>query len=87
MPRVFIPPELRSLTDGVEMIDVSAATVRDAVAAVDQQFPGLQMRLCDGVRLRPGLMVSVDGVFSTLRLRERVRPDSEIHFLPAIGGG
>jgi len=34
-----------------------------------------------------GIAVVVDGEVSQLGLLERVREDSEIHFLPAIGGG
>ena len=37
--------------------------------------------------LLPGVAVIVDGEASQLGLLERVRDDSEVHFLPAIGGG
>jgi hypothetical protein len=33
------------------------------------------------------LAVSVDGEIAILGLLERVSDDSEIHFVPAIGGG
>ena len=35
----------------------------------------------------PGMAVVVDGETSQLGLLEHVREDSEIHFLPALGGG
>jgi hypothetical protein len=35
----------------------------------------------------PGLAVVVDGETSQLGLLAQVREDSEIHFLPALGGG
>ena len=35
----------------------------------------------------PGLAVIVDGDVSQLGLMERVSEDTEMHFLPAIGGG
>ena len=34
-----------------------------------------------------GIAVVVDGEVSQLGLLERVKENSEIHFLPAIGGG
>ena len=37
--------------------------------------------------LLPGLAVVVDGETSLLGLLERVQENSEVHFLPAIGGG
>ena len=44
-------------------------------------------RLCDGDGLAPGLAVSVNGAASALGLLQKVKPDDEVHFLPAIGGG
>ena len=38
-----------------------------------------------GDAIAPGLAVSVDGSMTSRLLA--IRPDSEIHFLPAIGGG
>ena len=35
----------------------------------------------------PGVAVIVDGETSLLGLLERVQENSEVHFLPAIGGG
>jgi sulfur-carrier protein len=87
MPRVFVPPLLRPLTGGAETLDVAGDTVRQAIADLDRQYPGLQSRLCDGDGLKPGLTVAVDGHVRSLGLLQRVKPDSEIHFLPAIGGG
>ena len=37
--------------------------------------------------LAPGLQVCVDDVMSPRGLRVALRPASEVHFLPAIGGG
>lgn len=87
MPRVFIPPAFRSLTGGSSDLDVAGATVRQLIDELDARFPGLRQRLCDGDDLKPGLSVAVDGHVSGLGLLARVQPDSEVHFLPAIGGG
>ncbi|MBW3543633.1 MAG: MoaD/ThiS family protein [Planctomycetes bacterium] len=87
MPRAFIPPMLRPLTHGIDFVELEAANVRQLIEALDERFPGLRERLCDGDELKPGLTVAVDGVVSSVGLLARVRPASEVHFLPAIGGG
>ena len=87
MPRVFIPPLLRGLTGGVTEIAVEAANVRQAVDALEANFPGIRERLCKDDALKPGLAVTVDGNVSGLGLLQKLRPDSEVHFLPAISGG
>ncbi len=86
MPRIFIPPLLRPLT-GVDAVDVEAANVRQAIERLEEQFPGVRARLCDGDGLKPGLTVAVDGHVSSIGLLQKLKPDSEVHFLPAIGGG
>jgi sulfur-carrier protein len=87
MPTVFVPPQLRRLTGDIQQIGIEARTVREAVQALEQKFPGVQERLLQDDNLRPGLSVSVDGKVSGLGLYQKVLPDSEIHFIPAIGGG
>lgn len=87
VPTVFIPTQLRTLTDGLDHIALEAANVGDVVNALEEQFPGIKTRLCTGDELSTSLQVSVDGVMSTRGLAAKVRPDSEVHFLPAIGGG
>jgi molybdopterin synthase sulfur carrier subunit len=87
MAQVFIPPQLRDLTGGAGRLDAPGATVREVVDALEADFPGLRGRLCRDGELAPGLQVSVDHVMSQRGLRAKVGPESEIHFLPAFGGG
>ena len=87
MITVFIPPQFRSFADGAETVEVEAASVRQAIGCLDELFPGIADRLCEGDELRPGLSVSVSGRVSGLGLFQKVSPGGEIHFLPAIGGG
>ncbi|MBW3598622.1 MAG: MoaD/ThiS family protein [Planctomycetes bacterium] len=86
MPVVFIPAQLRPLT-GAAQVEVEGATVREVVAALEAKFPGIRDRLCQGDQLAPTLQVSIDSVMTTQGLRAKVSPESEVHFLPAIGGG
>jgi sulfur-carrier protein len=87
MPRVFIPPLLRPRAGGVESLEVPGRSVREVIAALDAQFPGLGHALCEGDSLRAGLTVVVDGDVSPSGLLQKLAPENEVHFLPAIGGG
>jgi molybdopterin synthase sulfur carrier subunit len=87
MPQVYIPAQMRDLSQGVEQLEVEARNVRQVIAALDAQFPGMAERLVQDGRLRPGLAVSIDGELTNQGLLARLSPDSEVHFLPAIGGG
>ncbi|MGE3819827.1 MAG: MoaD/ThiS family protein [Isosphaeraceae bacterium] len=87
MPRVFIPAPWRDLTGGVAQVEVEGTTVREAVDALEARFPGVKARLCRGDALAPGLHVSVNDVMTTRGMAAPLKPESELHFLPAIGGG
>ena len=87
MPVVFIPTLLRDLTRGVTSVCVEAGTVGEAIDALERQFPGIKARLCRGDSLAPGLQVSIGDVMTKRGLRATLKPDSEVHFLPPIGGG
>ena len=87
MARVFIPSPRRSLPAGTEEVDVIGANVREVVENLDRRYPGIRARLCIDDEMRPGLTVAVDGNVSQMGLTHKLREDSEVHFLPAIGGG
>lgn len=87
MPRVFIPPLLRTVTDGRDIVDVSGRTVGEIITELDRLFPGVQSRLVEGNRLKSGLSVGIGTRVSARGLSSKVGPDDEVHFLPAIGGG
>ena len=87
MPVVWIPSLLRELTGGRDTVTVPGATVRQVIEELERLHPGLRERLCEGGELRPGLAVVVDGQVARLGPRAPVGPESEVHFLPALGGG
>jgi len=87
MVTVFIPPLLRDAVGGLEQVEVAGATVRQIVKALETRFPGVSNRLCEGDGLRPGLTVAVNGTVSSLGMLQKVPDGSEVHFLPAVGGG
>ncbi len=87
MPTVFVPTMLQSLTNGVKQVDVEASNVRQVVDRLDELYPGLKERLVDEGQIRSNLAVAIDGEIARLGMMERVGANSEVHFVPAIGGG
>ena len=87
MPQVFIPSQLRDLTGGAAQVEAVGDTVLEVIESLEKQHPGLKERLCSGDKLAPGLQVSIDHVMSPRGLRAKLSPNSELHFLPVIGGG
>ncbi len=87
MPRVFIPAPMRDLTGGAEVVAAPGRRVGEVIEALERLHPGVKARLCDGDALRSGIAIIVDTEVSRLGLRQPVTEDSEVHFLPAIGGG
>jgi sulfur-carrier protein len=87
MPTVFIPSLLRKYTSGQESVVVPGRTVGEVVRNLDQKFPGFRDHVIEGDDIKSSLAVSVDGDMAVGGLLEQVRESSEIHFVPAIGGG
>ncbi|HXH11250.1 MAG TPA: MoaD/ThiS family protein [Alphaproteobacteria bacterium] len=87
MAIVYIPPPLQSLSGGVTQVTIDARTVRQIVQQLDALYPGMAAALVEDDELQPHIAVAVDGEFSILGLTERVSEDSEVHFIPALGGG
>jgi molybdopterin synthase sulfur carrier subunit len=72
MADVHLPPTLPPLfADLPRRLDVDAATVGEAIARLDDRWPGVRDRLCEpGPVLRPHINVFVD--------RERAALDTEL---------
>ena len=69
MATVFIPSLLRDLTGGRDTVTVPGSTVRQVIDALEQSYPGVKQRLCEGDGLRRGMTVAVDTEVSRLGLR------------------
>ena len=86
MATIFIPAPLQDLTGGLAEVELEAVSLGEVIARLEARFPGIKDRLCDDDQLSPALQASIDHVM-TRQLHADVGPDSEVHFLPAIGGG
>ena len=87
MATVYVPSLMQQLTCGQQQVVVTGATVRQIVNNLEEKFPGIKDRLVDNNRIKPNISVAVDGEITPLGMLEKVGEESEVHFLPAIGGG
>ena len=87
MATVFIPTMLQPIAGGVKQVDVEAKNVRQVIDKLDQLYPGLKERLMEENKISSSLAVAIDGEVARMGLLERVGENSEVHFVPAIGGG
>ena len=87
MATVFIPTMLQPIAGGVKQVAVEAKNVRQVIDKLDQLYPGLKERLVEENKIHSSLAVAIDGEVARMGLRERVGENSEVHFVPAIGGG
>ena len=87
MVQAFIPASLRTLTGGAQVVEIEAATLRELVAALDSQYPGIRARLCDGDALRSGLAVAINNRVLDRSLDRQLQTLDEVHFVAAVPGG
>ena len=87
MVTVFIPTMLLPVTDGVKQVELEGRNVRQVIDRLDELYPGIKDRLVEEGQIRPNLAVAIDGDVARMGLLEKVAEDSEVHFVPAIGGG
>jgi molybdopterin synthase sulfur carrier subunit len=84
---VFIPTMLLSVTGGVKHVDLEGRNVRQVIDRLDELYPGMKDRLVEDGQIRPNLAVAIDGEVARMGLLQKVGEESEVHFVPAIGGG
>ena len=87
MPIVFIPTMLLPLSGGVKQVKIDAANLRQVIDGLESLYPDIKTRLLEEGQIRPNLAVAIDGEVARLGLLEKVGEQSEVHFVPAIGGG
>jgi len=84
---VFIPTMLQKMTGGVKQVEFEAKNVRQVIEQLDRLYPGMKDRLVEEGAIRSNLAVAVDGEVARMGLLQKVGENSEVHFVPAIGGG
>jgi molybdopterin synthase sulfur carrier subunit len=90
MPSVRIPTPLRKLTNDLEVVQASGATITEIFRSLDQVFPGLKERICDEagqVRRFVNVYVNDEDIRFLQEAATPVKETDEISIVPAIAGG
>ena len=83
MARIILTDSLsKQFTDGNSDFEIVAPSVRSLRRELDNRYPGLGTQISDGT-----LSVAIDGDIYQDAFLEELHPDSEVAFLPKIGGG
>jgi molybdopterin synthase sulfur carrier subunit len=84
---VELPAALVALFPGsLRRVDVAAATVAEAIDALDARWPGMRDRICDSrPDIRRHMRVFVNGERATLATP--LAPGADVFVMTAISGG
>lgn len=90
MPSIRVPSALRTFTAGNADVDVTGATVRDAIADLERRHPGIAARILDGggtVKPFIRIFVGSDDIGGLAGLDTQLADRDEVSIVPAIAGG
>jgi molybdopterin converting factor small subunit len=87
MVLVWIPSNMRHLTNGKSQVRVEGVTLADIVNNLDAQFPGMREQLVRDNLIKDEIAVAIDGEQGHQGLFREVADSSEIHFIPMVAGG
>ena len=81
MARVVLSGTLKQLAGGASEIELDARDVRQLLRVLSERYPEL------APHLESGYAIAIDGVIVQDAWFAQIRPDSEVHLVPAIRGG
>jgi sulfur-carrier protein len=88
--KVRIPTPLRTLTNGVDIVDIAGANVGDILNTLSAQFSGMDKRLFK----QPGelnrfvnIYVNDEDIRFLENLQTPIKDGDELSIVPAIAGG
>ena len=82
MARIILTTGLgNQYAGGQTEFEIEEANVRRLIAALEERFPGI------GPELEREMAVAIDGEIYQDPFLETIAPESEVYFLPRIGGG
>tara|TARA_B100001029_G_C15031455_1_gene437253 strand:+ start:1154 stop:1417 length:264 start_codon:yes stop_codon:yes gene_type:complete len=87
MVSVWFNQEMRQTTGYSGTVEVEGTNIRKVIANLETLFPGISEVLIYEDDIMPGLSVIIDGNIGSIGVLEKVNENSEVHFLPALGGG
>jgi molybdopterin synthase sulfur carrier subunit len=84
---VLIPSPLLSYTANQKYVEASGATLRELMADLDRQFPGIRFRVVDEQdKMRPHMRFFVNGE-QTFKLDHPLVPTDSVQLVQALSGG
>ena len=81
MLKVCLSGPLKAAADGAASVSISAATIRELLRELIEQYPGMQNQLDDGIA------VSVNGQIFRDNWSKKIPAGAEIFLLPRIQVG
>ena len=85
--RVIVPTQLRGYTAGRAEVNAEGATLADALADLDRQFPGFRFRVIDEQdRVRRHIIFFIGGERRD-DLAAAIPPGAELQIVGALSGG
>ena len=81
MARVILSGTLKQLAGGISELEIEARDVRQLLRALGERLPEL------APHLESGYAIAIDGEIFQDAWFAPIRPESEVHLLPAIRGG
>ena len=86
MATVHIPALLRPLTGGLQSMEAAGSTLREVLADVVRQQPGLNGRISDLTGILPEIMIAI-GDMEAKVVDVPVPADADVWILPSLAGG
>ncbi len=87
MPYLFLTTPMRRHTNGLDRLEVSGATVREALVEAEGRYPGITDDVLEGGDLRAGMTIAIDDTVVDHPLGFPLQEESEIYIVPAMSGG
>ena len=87
---IRIPTPLRKLTNNEEIVEVTAATIGEAIAELQARYPGIRERLVDDkgdVRRFVNVYVNEEDIRFLKNQQTPLKDGDEVSIIPAIAGG
>ena len=87
---VILPQALRAQAGNRKTVTASGRTVRDVIAALDRDYPGMKFHLCyETGELRPFVNLFLNGkhIRYLQGLETPVVDGATVHILPSVAGG
>ncbi len=87
MPTVRLPRAVQAMTGAGAIVTAEGRNVKQLINELEAIYPGLKSALMDGDRLKPDVMVALDGQIAQLGVMHSLAGVEEVVFLPAMSGG